>query len=89
MARGIIYGHLNVLWGKSTVIHFLRLKREDHWKKLFIMDRYNAALIGVVLPETRCQCVEKNAALDEVVEEDGALTDAVEFPHQHLDQPIR
>lgn len=52
------------------------------------MNRDDAALVSVVLAERCCQCVEKDAALDEVVEEDGALADAIELSDQHFDQPV-
>jgi hypothetical protein len=66
----------------------LGLQREDHRKELFVVNRDDAVLVGVVLTERRRQRVEKNAALDEIVKENCSASNAVKFPDEKFDEPI-
>lgn len=67
----------------------LSLQAENHAEKLFVVDCDDSRLIGVVLSESRGQRVQKNAALNEVIEENCALSDTVKFTNKHINQPRR
>jgi hypothetical protein len=76
---------LKIAW----LLRNLIFQTKHHAEELFIVDCDNSVLIRVKLSERSCQCVEKNATLDEVIEENCSLPDTIEFSHQHLNQPIR
>lgn len=71
-----------------TISRVLCLQAEHHAEKLFIMDRNYSVLVGVILTKGWGKRVQQDAALDEVVEQNGALSDAIEFADQHFYEPV-
>lgn len=48
------------------------------------MNRDDAIMISVILPEGRGHRVQQNAALNKVIKQNSALTYAIKFAHKHF-----
>lgn len=89
MAQGFTSIRSSCLWTRwSRSLEFLCLEGENHRQELLVVDCDDSVLVGVVLAERRGKSVEQNAALNEVIEQDRSLPNAVELSHQQLDQPV-